>query len=300
MDPGDITLTLRVLGSLVLVLGLVAIAARVVRRSRGRAGATMRVLERTGLTREASVAVVEVAGRRLVLGVTAQTVSVLTEAPLPEEAPEQDGSWQQEPPPAPSRPAEPRRESQREEFADLLRREGGQDRTRLADLLEPLNRPAQPLPDRPWEDGVLLPPSVLMDEHPDLASALRAAGRIAEPPPPRRRPADRRTTDRRTADQRRPAVRHRVANRQRTIDHQVALREAPLREALLREAALREEIVRQAADRRPPVGAATGKAIRDGAVVGQPGDRRASGSVLDPETWRQGIEALRDLTARRQ
>jgi hypothetical protein len=129
-----------------------------------------------------------------------------------------------------------------------------------------------------------------MDEHPDLASALRAAGRVAEPAPPRRRPADRRTTDRRTADQRRAAVRHRVANRRRTID-----RHAALRDAALRDAALRGEIMRLAAERRPPQGAA----IRDGAVVGQPAERRASGSVLDPDTWRQGLEALRDLTARR-
>lgn len=306
MDPADITLTLRVLGSLVLVLGLIAIAARMVRRSRVRAGATLRVLERTGLTREASVAVVEVAGRRLVLGVTPQTVSVLTEAPVPDES-EQD-SRQQESPPAPSRleelrresrPEELRRESRQEEFEDLLRQNEDHERTRLADLLEPLTRPEAPRPDRPWEDGVLLPPSVRMDQHPDLASALRAAGRVAEPSPPRRRPADRRTSDRRSTDARRAAVRHRVANRQRTIDHQASVREAALREAVLSEAGLRQEIIRQAADRRSPAGAATGTAIRDGAVVGQAAERRASGSVLDPGTWRQGLEALRDLTARR-
>jgi hypothetical protein len=30
-----------------------------------------------------------------------------------------------------------------------------------------------------------------------------------------------------------------------------------------------------------------------------PPTQRGTGSVLDPRTWRQGVEALRDLTARR-
>src|SRR6185437_866939 len=99
--------------------------------------------------------------------------------------------------------------------------------------------------------------------------------------------------DRRSTDARRAAVRHRVANRQRTIDHQASLREAALRDAVLREAALRQEIIRQAADRRFPAGAATGTAVRDGAVAGHAAVRPASGSVLELAIRRQGPEALR-------
>jgi flagellar protein FliO/FliZ len=55
-------------------------AARFARRAGVRGGgADLHVVERAGLSREASVAVVEVAGRALVVGVTAHGVSLLTE-----------------------------------------------------------------------------------------------------------------------------------------------------------------------------------------------------------------------------
>jgi flagellar protein FliO/FliZ len=75
----------RLLVSLVVVFGLMALAGRVVRR-RGLAGsgsaATSRieVLARQGLGRTSSVQLVRVAGRTLVLGVTEQSVQVLGEA----------------------------------------------------------------------------------------------------------------------------------------------------------------------------------------------------------------------------
>jgi flagellar biogenesis protein FliO len=76
----ELALFARVVGSLVVVVVLAVLAARVTRRTGVRGGgAGLQVVERAGLTREASVAVVEVAGRGLVVGVTAQGVALLTE-----------------------------------------------------------------------------------------------------------------------------------------------------------------------------------------------------------------------------
>lgn len=70
----------RVTASLLVVLVLAVLVARLARRATYRGpGVGLRVLERTGLSREASVAVVEVAGQGLVLGVTARAVSVLAQ-----------------------------------------------------------------------------------------------------------------------------------------------------------------------------------------------------------------------------
>ena len=75
----------RLLVSLVVVFGLMALAARVLRRrglTSGGSSATTRieVLARQGLGRTSSVQLVRVAGRTLVLGVTEQSVQVLGEA----------------------------------------------------------------------------------------------------------------------------------------------------------------------------------------------------------------------------
>ena len=75
----------RLLISLVVVFGLMALAARAVRRrglTGGGTSATTRieVLARQGLGRTSSVQLVRVAGRTLVLGVTEQSVQVLGEA----------------------------------------------------------------------------------------------------------------------------------------------------------------------------------------------------------------------------
>ena len=76
----DLAVLARVTASLVVVVALAVLAARFARRAGGRGGgAGLRVVERTGLSREASVAVVEVGGRGLVVGVTAHGVSLLTE-----------------------------------------------------------------------------------------------------------------------------------------------------------------------------------------------------------------------------
>jgi flagellar protein FliO/FliZ len=76
----DLSIAVRVLAGIVVVLVLVALSARVARRAGVRGpGTGLRVLDRVGLSREASVAVIEVAGKALVVGVTAHGVNVLGE-----------------------------------------------------------------------------------------------------------------------------------------------------------------------------------------------------------------------------
>lgn len=77
-------LILRVTFSLLVVLGLMWFLARLARRSglRGKDAETLTVLDRRQLTRGASVAIVRVAGRALVLGVTDAQVTLLGEADL--------------------------------------------------------------------------------------------------------------------------------------------------------------------------------------------------------------------------
>jgi len=76
----DLAMLARVTASLVVVVVLALLAARLARRASVRGpGVGLRVVDRVGLSREAAVAVVAVAGRALVLGITAQNVTVLTE-----------------------------------------------------------------------------------------------------------------------------------------------------------------------------------------------------------------------------
>jgi len=73
-------LTLRLIISLALVLGLMLLLARLVsRRTGGQRGDLVRVLHRQALTRGSSVSVVSVGSRVLVLGTTEQQVRVLAE-----------------------------------------------------------------------------------------------------------------------------------------------------------------------------------------------------------------------------
>jgi flagellar protein FliO/FliZ len=74
---------LRVLGSLAVVLLLMWAAARVLRRTTtGRATGSLEVLARQPLSRTASLAVVRVGDRALVVGIADQRVSLLTETDL--------------------------------------------------------------------------------------------------------------------------------------------------------------------------------------------------------------------------
>jgi len=69
--------------SLLVVLGLLWLLGRALRRPLGgRAGGTMAVLGRQQLTRSASVALVRVVDRALILGVTDGQVTLLGEADL--------------------------------------------------------------------------------------------------------------------------------------------------------------------------------------------------------------------------
>ena len=73
-------LTLRLVFSLAVVLGLMLLLAKIgSRRFRGQHSALVRVLHRQPLTRGTSVSVVAVGSRILVLGTTEQQVRVLTE-----------------------------------------------------------------------------------------------------------------------------------------------------------------------------------------------------------------------------
>lgn len=74
-------LVLRVGFTLLVVMGLMWMAARVVRRPLGkRAHGELAVLNRQQLTRGAAVTVVRVADRAMILGVTDQQVTLLGEA----------------------------------------------------------------------------------------------------------------------------------------------------------------------------------------------------------------------------
>ena len=73
-------LTLRLVVSLAIVVGLLLLLARFgARKFRGNTGALIQVVHRQPLSRTSSVAVVTVGSRVLVLGTTEQQISVLTE-----------------------------------------------------------------------------------------------------------------------------------------------------------------------------------------------------------------------------
>lgn len=84
MDTSALVLGLRVVLALAVVLGLLWWLARRTGSSRARAKVTtVSVVGRQSLGRRNGVAVVEVEGRRLLLGVTDQAVSLLTELATP-------------------------------------------------------------------------------------------------------------------------------------------------------------------------------------------------------------------------
>lgn len=78
---------IRLAASLGMVVAIILVAAKVLRRrgglrlGRSAGGPRLDVLDRTSLSRSASVAVVRVGGRGLVVGITDQSVTLLTEAP---------------------------------------------------------------------------------------------------------------------------------------------------------------------------------------------------------------------------
>lgn len=82
---GDMLTAVRVIASLLAVVALALLAARLARRASVRAGTrSLRVVQRLALSREAALAVVEVGGRGLVLGVTSHGVTAVAELTPPE------------------------------------------------------------------------------------------------------------------------------------------------------------------------------------------------------------------------
>jgi flagellar biogenesis protein FliO len=89
--PSTIELLVRLVFSLGVILGLLALGTRVARRNGAvlrlgglgglgaRREAAIKVIDRTSLSRNASLAVVQVGGRTLVVGITEHGVSLLTD-----------------------------------------------------------------------------------------------------------------------------------------------------------------------------------------------------------------------------
>jgi len=73
---------LQLVFALVVVLGLMWAASKGLRRAGGRSGGALEVVARRQLSRGASVSVVRLGERALVLGVTDSTVTMITELPV--------------------------------------------------------------------------------------------------------------------------------------------------------------------------------------------------------------------------
>ncbi|GLY27001.1 flagellar biosynthetic protein FliO [Kineosporia sp. NBRC 101731] len=77
---GDLDLLGRVVGGLIVVLVSIGLVARIARRAHGENGGSgLKIVERIGLSREANLAVIEISDRKLLLGVTAQGVTMLAD-----------------------------------------------------------------------------------------------------------------------------------------------------------------------------------------------------------------------------
>lgn len=88
MTSGGLSTAYHVVLSLAIVIAVVIVAARFARRAGIKGpGAGLQVLDRAGLSKESSVAVVAVGDRRLVVGVSPHAVTLLTELdPTPADA----------------------------------------------------------------------------------------------------------------------------------------------------------------------------------------------------------------------
>jgi flagellar biogenesis protein FliO len=246
----DLALLARAVGGLVVVLVLIALAARVARRSRARGtGEALRVVDRLGLSRDTYVAVVEAGGRSLLLGVSPQGVSMLTAL---DRAPY---GW-----PARTPEAGP------VEADDASAGAAGSDATppaqRPAAVGAGAAAPAAPAAPEP----PVLPPGVDLSAYPDLASALRAAGRTTG--------GDGRSAGGASGGDRRATAARGVGPAGSGGPGEPAPATRRERRARGRQAA----------------------PVPQQRTAGQ---TQASGSVLAPSTWRQGLDALRDMTARR-
>lgn len=84
MDPSGIDVLARLAPALALIVGALLLVRRWAQRGASSSGAGIKVLARTGLTRGAMVAVVEIGGSRYLVGASEHGVSLLSE--LPEDA----------------------------------------------------------------------------------------------------------------------------------------------------------------------------------------------------------------------
>ncbi|MFI7585884.1 flagellar biosynthetic protein FliO [Spongisporangium articulatum] len=339
MNTGDgLMLAARTVGGLVIVLVLVALSARIARRSRHFGhGDGLRVVERVGLSRDAQLVVVEAAGRQLLLGVGPSGVRLVThlddrpddrpddgaraaldaaveavETPAPEPvripvveqifgpvpapepapqpvfAPEAYEEPQAEPGPSPEPFEEPVTEASSprrgRRAKDTPVDQGRQPMTRaerrameraLEQVDSPEPAPPTEAPEPSDDRDRVHVPAADYNGYPDLASALRAMGRTTD------RPAE--PTD---ADAPASAAGSAVQG----LPTQRRSPETDLSHAT------------SSAPQPPSDDEADGpesRRDRRRRRVVQPRQQQASGSVLSPATWRQGIDALRDLTARR-
>jgi flagellar biogenesis protein FliO len=237
-NASDLAMLGRVMGGLIVVLVLVGLTARIARRARGNKGSTgLRVVDRVGLSRDANLAVVEVSNRMLLLGVTSQGVTMLADL---DDAGHRDA------------------------------RHAGAAHLQHAQLES--TTPSAIGPEHPTP----VPTAVALDDHPDLASALRAAGRTA----------DSTTTPAKVGDP--------------VGTEEPGTPSTPQTRAEARSLATsrgRGWLPRQRTQAGTTGIPRATRADRTKRTVPQP-RTQASGSVLSPRTWRQGLEALRELTVR--
>ena len=315
---GTLELMARIGGGLLVVVALVFVSARVARRVRGQTGDSgLRVIDRVVLSREAHLAVVEADGRRLLLGVTPQQISLVGtlgddqvldgEAAAP--APNSLGAAEPQVPDyvtasTPAREYLPDSVSASQDDAPLPTRHRRRARhagappndapEQIASSAPAHMAPPAPAPMAPPAPVPMAPPAPMVNPaprlttagldlsgHPDLASALRAAGR---------------TTGTQAAQPAQPVQPHRAAapvpGPQPRADARTRaeVAEAAAAQALIKAAEARGQQSQQAKSQLP----------QNDKPASVPLQRRqASGSVLSPATWRQGIEALRELTVRR-
>jgi flagellar protein FliO/FliZ len=323
----------RVIGGLIVVLVLVALAAKVARRTRGANGDSgLRIVERIGLSREANLAVVEVASRKLLLGVTAQNVTIL--ADLDDAGDRDTRPVRVDVSTGPDLTAVAAGLSSAKAFLTgrLRARRGLPGSASASITAEP--EPFEPISaisvsdlteaadaadsaelqlDETTQNAdrlTPLPTTVALDQHPDLASALRAAGRTSQPtglaaeaptllnaPRTRAEARAQRAAAESTSVRPEPAPQlGEDAGGSETARHEVAGQETARHEAAGREAARREIARQEIARRETPIAI---PAPRPPSPPTPRPTQQASGSVLSPKTWHQGIEALRELTIRR-
>jgi flagellar biogenesis protein FliO len=303
---GDLAMLGRVMGGLIVVIVLIGLIAKLARRSRGYSGNSgLRVVDRVGLSREANLAVVEVSNRMLLLGVTAQGVTMLADldqADPAETRPKADFEADFDDELAFEPDLAPYSEHESEPY---LEPEPGSEPIRV-DLSDPELDLINTIDDLTVVHGLRpepppIPAEVALDEYPDLASALRAAGRTAGPIPVpswAQAATQAEISDADFPDQV-PVIAPRTRAEARAQERPTARNWNPLP---------RNRSVLPAGQSAPaPDPAPTSLAEPEPIAARPKGPRRvvvssttqASGSVLSPNTWRQGIEALRELTVRR-